>query len=160
MEYTVADEIMSYLTGTNEQYLQHYGMPRRSGRYPWGSGEDPYQHGSNDFLGRLDSLKADGWEETAENIKKDFGMSVKQFRSEKSWSIYERRLYQTETAKRLRDKEGLSPTEIGKRMGVNESTVRGWFKPDAESRMKQAAETADFLKKRLKETMTWRISIL
>ena len=24
--------------------LMHYGMPRRSGRYPWGSGENPYQH--------------------------------------------------------------------------------------------------------------------
>lgn len=23
--------------------LQHYGMPRRSGRYPWGSGDRPYQ---------------------------------------------------------------------------------------------------------------------
>ena len=25
-------------------YLIHYGMPRRSGRYPWGSGDRPYQH--------------------------------------------------------------------------------------------------------------------
>ena len=24
-----------------EDELAHYGMPRRSGRYPWGSGEDP-----------------------------------------------------------------------------------------------------------------------
>ena len=24
-------------------YLAHYGMPRRSGRYPWGSGDRPYQ---------------------------------------------------------------------------------------------------------------------
>lgn len=23
--------------------LYHYGIPRRSGRYPWGSGDDPYQ---------------------------------------------------------------------------------------------------------------------
>ena len=29
--------------------LMHYGMPRRSGRYPWGSGDNPYQH-SGDFL--------------------------------------------------------------------------------------------------------------
>lgn len=25
------------------KYLMHYGIKRRSGRYPWGSGEDPYQ---------------------------------------------------------------------------------------------------------------------
>ena len=29
------------LSGSDELY--HYGMPRRSGRYPWGSGERPYQ---------------------------------------------------------------------------------------------------------------------
>lgn len=27
--------------------LYHYGMPRRSGRYKWGSGEDPYHHGAS-----------------------------------------------------------------------------------------------------------------
>ena len=26
-----------------DDILMHYGMPRRSGRYPWGSGKDPYQ---------------------------------------------------------------------------------------------------------------------
>ena len=45
-----------------EDILQHYGMPRRSGRYPWGSGEDPYQH-SKDFLARIDELKKSGWKE-------------------------------------------------------------------------------------------------
>ena len=24
-----------------EEILMHYGMPRRSGRYPWGSGDNP-----------------------------------------------------------------------------------------------------------------------
>lgn len=40
----------------DENFLDHYGMPRRSGRYPWGSGEDPYQH-SADFIARVQSLK-------------------------------------------------------------------------------------------------------
>ena len=40
----------------NDIYLKHYGMPRRSGRYPYGSGEDPYQH-TQDFLSRYDSYK-------------------------------------------------------------------------------------------------------
>lgn len=31
----------------SDEVLQHYGMPRRSGRYPWGSGEDPYHHGAS-----------------------------------------------------------------------------------------------------------------
>lgn len=32
---------------SNELY--HYGMPRRSGRYPWGSGDRPYQHGGTTY---------------------------------------------------------------------------------------------------------------
>ena len=51
--------------------LMHYGMPRRSGRYPWGSGKDPYQR-TGDFLGRIDELKKQGWTETPENIMKEF----------------------------------------------------------------------------------------
>lgn len=27
----------------SDSYLAHYGVPRRSGRYPWGSGDRPYQ---------------------------------------------------------------------------------------------------------------------
>ena len=38
-----------------EDYLMHYGMPRRSGRYPWGSGEHPYQR-TDDFLSRIKEL--------------------------------------------------------------------------------------------------------
>ena len=30
-----------------EDYLEHYGTPRHSGRYPWGSGENPYQRTDN-----------------------------------------------------------------------------------------------------------------
>ena len=28
----------------NQDFLAHYGVARLSGRYPWGSGENPYQH--------------------------------------------------------------------------------------------------------------------
>ena len=90
----IADEIASYLgqaTLTDEEFLQHYGVKRRSGRYPWGSGEDPYQHG-RDFLTRVDELREQGWEETPENIKATFGLTVKQYRQEKSICKDERRL--------------------------------------------------------------------
>lgn len=46
-----------------EDILMHYGMPRRSGRYPYGSGENPYQH-SGDFLSRVQELKKSGMSET------------------------------------------------------------------------------------------------
>ena len=30
-----------------DDILVHYGTPRHSGRYPWGSGKDPYQSASS-----------------------------------------------------------------------------------------------------------------
>ena len=39
--------------------LKHYGTPRHSGRYPWGSGEEPYQR-SGDFLSRYETLISEG----------------------------------------------------------------------------------------------------
>ena len=144
----IAKEIASYIGSaqlTDEEFLEHYGMPRRSGRYPYGSGKEAYQH-SLDFLGRIDKLKKQGWTETPENIKKEFDLSVKQYRMEKSICNDTRRSYQVATAKSLK-KDGLSTSEIGRRMGVNESTVRNWFDKEAESRMMKCKETADFLKK-------------
>lgn len=148
----IAKEIASYLGSaelSDEEFLEHYGIKRRSGRYPWGSGEDPYQHDSRDFLGRIEELKSKGWTETTENIKREFGLNTSQYRLEKAIALDARKQLQVETAKRLRDKEGLGPTEIGKRMGVNESTVRGWFKQDEENRIGQVRKTADFLKEQV-----------
>ena len=130
--------------------LMHYGMPRRSGRYPWGSGDNPYQR-TRDFLGRVEELKKQGWTETPENIKKEFGLTTGQYRMEKKLAKDERRMLQVETAKRLRDKEGMGPTEIGREMGINESTVRSLLNAKSESRMLQARETADFIRQQIKE---------
>jgi hypothetical protein len=46
-----------------DDVLQHYGMPKRSGRYPWGSGDIPFQR-SGDFLSRVSELKKQGLKET------------------------------------------------------------------------------------------------
>ena len=146
---TTLDEMMAVLNG-DEDVLAHYGMPRRSGRYPWGSGEDPYQHG-RDFLSRVEELKKSGWTETPENIKNEFGLTTTQYRIEKKICKDERRQQDVATAKRLRDKEGLSNSEIGRRMGINESTVRSLFNEDSERRMNAAKNTAESLKKLVDE---------
>lgn len=146
----IAKEIESYLGSasmTDEEFLQHYGMPRRSGRYPWGSGDEPYQHG-DDFISRIEKLKKSGWTETPENIKKEFDMSTTEYRKEKRICSQARRMYKVATAKSL-EKDGLSRSEIGRKMGVNESTVRSWLNEDSEIRMTKAKETAEFLKKEI-----------
>lgn len=135
----------------NNDILMHYGMPRRSGRYPWGSGEDPYQHG-RDFLSRVEELKKQGWTETPENIKKEFGITTTQYRTEKSLAKNERRMLQVATAKSLRE-DGLGWTEIARKMGLpNESTARSLLNEKSETRMKQARKTADFIKEQIESS--------
>lgn len=143
---TVAEEMRAILEG-DENALMHYGMPRRSGRYPWGSGEDPYQHG-RDFLGRIDELKKNGWTETPENIQKEFGLTTTQYRTQKALAKDERRALDVARAKSLKE-DGLGATEIGRKMGINESTVRSLLNDKSEERMKQAKTTADFIKEQI-----------
>ncbi len=85
----VVEEMMAILEG-DEDALMHYGMPRRSGRYPWGSGENGYQHG-RDFLGRVEEMRKSGFTYTDEKgktwtgdtaIAKSLGMSTTDFRTE------------------------------------------------------------------------------
>lgn len=144
----VLNEMMAVLMD-DEEALMHYGMPRRSGRYPWGSGDDPYQHGK-DFLSRVEELKKSGWTETPDNIKKEFGLTTTQYRIEKKICKDERRMQDVARAKSLRD-DGLNNSEIGRKMGVNESTVRSWFNEDAERRTSAAKNTAEALKKLVDE---------
>jgi predicted transcriptional regulator len=144
----------------NDNELMHYGMPRRSGRYPWGSGDDPGQHGSGDFITRVEELRKKGITYKDEKtgkvytgdtaIAKSLGLTTTQFRTELSIANGERRMYNVATAKSL-TKDGLSPTDIGKKMGVNESTVRSWLNEKSEERMNEATKTAEFLKKHVDE---------
>ena len=127
--------------------LMHYGTPRRSGRYPWGSGNDAYQR-TSDFLGRIETLKKQGWTETPENIKKEFGISTTQYRSQKAIANNERRMLEVARAKSLKE-DGLGYTEIGRKMGVNESTVRSLLNEHSEVKMNQAKKTANFLKEQV-----------
>ena len=38
------NRIAKVLSQISDDMLMHYGVARRSGRYPWGSGDNPYQH--------------------------------------------------------------------------------------------------------------------
>lgn len=130
------------------QELMHIGMPRRSGRYPWGSGDDPYQHGSQDFLARIEELKKQGWTESAENIRKEFGLTTKQYRIEKGLASDARRSLDVARAKSLKA-DGKGATEIGREMGLPESTVRSLLDEKSEARMKQAQNTANYIREQI-----------
>lgn len=129
-----------------EEMLMHYGMPRRSGRYPWGSGDNPYQH-SGDFLSRVEELKKQGLSET--EIAKSMGLTTTQYRTQKSLAKDERRALEVATAKGLREK-GYSLNEIAEKMGyTNDSSIRSLLNENSEARMNQARKTAEFLKEQI-----------
>lgn len=156
----VAEEIESYIGSSSmsgKDFLEHYGIRRRSGRYPWGSGKDPYQSG-RDFLGRVEEMRKSGFTYTDENgkkwtgdpaIAKSLGYSTTDFRTVYAIAKDERRSDMVATARRLKEKEGMNNSEIGRKMGINESSVRSLLDPNSESKMEQARETAEFLKKQV-----------
>lgn len=142
-----------------DDMLMHYGKPRRSGRYPWGSGENPYQR-SGDFLSRVEEMKKDNFTFTDANgrtytgevaIAKSMGLSTTQLRVQMSLAKAERRSVNVATAKALREK-GYSLNEIAREMGYsNDSSVRSLLNEDSEARMNQAKKTAEFLKQMVDE---------
>lgn len=137
-----------------EDILQHVGMPRRSGRYPWGSGKETYQR-TEDFLARIDNLRKEKIEFTDEDgkhysgdtaIAKIMGLTTTKFRTQESLAKSERRSLLVDTAQGLREK-GYSLNEIAEKMGYkNDSSVRSLLNEKSKDRMESAYKTADFLK--------------
>lgn len=126
-----------------DDYFEHYGTPRHSGRYPWGSGENPYQH-EGDFYGRVNQLKKSGL--TEKEIADSMGLSIKDLRDQYSISRAERRSDLIASAKAMRS-DGYTNAQIAEKLGLaGESSVRSLLNEDAERRMNTARATADILK--------------
>ena len=154
----IADEIKSYygiaLRKDYKSELCHYGVKFRSGRYPYGSGEDPYQH-VRDFRGRIEQCRKEKFTYTDENgktwtgdnaIAKSMGLTSTEFRFQVAWAKYEDRLLKIETVKALQ-KDGLNNSEIAKKMGLkNESSVRSLLNPSSEKRMEDTMGVVSLLK--------------
>lgn len=127
--------------------LKHYGTPRHSGRYPWGSGKDPFQS-SRSFLSYVDKLRKDGLSEV--EIARGLGITTSQLRAKKTLAKAEKWNQDSRFAMRLKEK-GYSNVAIAERMGIGESQVRNLLKPAMQERFKVTSATADALKARLAE---------
>lgn len=125
--------------------LYHYGIKRRSGRYPWGSGAKKSRNAS-DFLSTVDVLEKDGFNE--KQIAEYFGLQTKRLRAYKSNAHNEVRAAKAAMALRLKDK-GYSNSEIGRRMGINESSVRSLLDPAISMRKNASTNTAEMLEKEI-----------
>lgn len=128
--------------------VEHYGVKRRSGRWPWGSGEDPYQHEGN-FLSRARELKKSGM--TEKEIAKSLGFkSTTDYRAAYSIATNEQRKYDIARAQSLRQ-DGKNNSEIGRIMGKSESTIRSLLNENAEANTLAATRTADTLRNEIKK---------
>ena len=157
----IAEEIASIMTNAEDdsESLEHYGTPRRSGRYPWGSGKDPQRN--PDFLSRVEELRKQNYTYTDPKtgevytgdkaIYKKFRMSSGEFRTVCSVCLNERKAIKMKSARTMFE-DGLGYTEIGRRLGEPEGTIRGWIKkPNAMVKPLEARKTADFLKQKVDE---------
>lgn len=99
--------------------LEHYGIKRRSGRYKWGSGEDPYQR-ENSFLKRNDELRKQGLSE--KEIADIFGMSIRQLRAQKTMEKERRNQVLADSVASM-TKRGLTIDQMAESLGVSARTI-------------------------------------
>jgi len=132
---------------TEEQHLAHYGILRKSGRYPWGSGNTQNKR-NKDFLDITRQLKREGMSEA--QIAKMHGISVADLRAARSIAVDQQRQSKRLMAQRLKEK-GLSNPEIGRRMGLNESSVRSLLAPGNKDKESALQTTANMLRKQVDE---------
>ena len=126
--------------------IYHYGTPRHSGRYPWGSGKNPQRN--KNFLQRADELKRQGL--TDKQIAEAFGMSTGQYRAMRSIATNEKKKQDIRRVQELKDK-GYSNLAIARELGMPESTVRNYLDPAFQLRRDKATLLADELKRQVEE---------
>ena len=122
--------------------LVHYGTPRHSGRYPWGSGDNPYQH-EEYFLDQVNDLRKKGMSE--KEIADAFGITVSELRNKKGLAKAERQKEELLEIRKLKAK-GWSNVAIAEKLGKNESYIRSMLDPTKEERIKKADILAEVLK--------------
>lgn len=130
----------------NTDELMHYGILRKSGRYPWGSGLNPYQR-SISFLGLRDEYRKQGLSDP--EISKLMGFdSTTQFRNAQTIAKNAKLREDQATAAKLKRK-GMGNSAIGRQMGLNESSVRALLDESRQARADRLTSTVDMLRDRV-----------
>lgn len=137
---------------SEDDYLAHYGILRKSGRYPWGSGQTQHERNKT-FLDTVNALKKSG--STDAEIAKMFDspeqrFTVSDLRNLKTIALNEQKQADISQAQKLKDK-GLSNVAIGERMGKNESSVRALLAPGAAEKAQILKSTTDMLRRQVDE---------
>ena len=104
-------------TDYEDDIIKHYGTPRRSGRYPWGSGENPYQH-EDWWLNEYRKYKDQGLSET--EIAKKFNISTTILRDKRK-AAQEADYVARVTYVRKMLSHGYTPTTLSKLIAKSET---------------------------------------
>ena len=147
----IEKDLRSYFGITSESnILEHYGTKRHSGRYPWGSGDNPYQH-SGDFLSRVEELKKKGLSEKEiletinDSLPDEYKMDLTEFRTARQKAGHDRKALEYDQIRALKD-DGLGWKEIGDKLGMSESSVRSKYNNAIGEKASQAEKIAATLK--------------
>lgn len=130
--------------------LWHYGIIRKSGRYPWGSGakwgdagtDTPTQR-SRSFLDVVAELQSKGV--SRKDIAEGFGMTTTQLRDVTTIARNAERRDNQLKAERLRAK-GWSTSAIARELGKNESSVRELLNKSVQERTMILENTVNMLR--------------
>ena len=138
---------------TEEDYLAHYGILRRSGRYPWGSGGDVEQR-SRDFRSMVADLRKEGLSEVEiANMfsSKEHPFTTTDLRALNTIARAQIKAADISMAQRLKDR-GWSNQAIADRMGLaGESSVRSLLQPTADARARQLEGLNEMLKDQIEQ---------
>ena len=127
--------------------LEHYGTPRHSGRYPWGSGKNPQRN--KNFLSRVDEYKAQNPGISEKELCNHFGLSTGKLRQLRGIEKERRIADNIRKCVTLKDK-GYSIKAIGEATGLKETTIRSYLKPGKDAKVGDITTTANVLTEFLK----------
>lgn len=133
--------------------IKHYGIRRRSGRYPYGSGKEdsqkyPWEAGetpeerAGEFQSIMKDLRRQGLKD--KEIAASFGMTQSELRTTISQAKEAKKAADVSQARALKER-GLSNVAIGERMKIPESTVRNLLKEGAEDKANILSSTVAML---------------
>lgn len=134
----------------------HYGMPRRSGRYPYGSGENPYQHENRNLLGRIKQMEDEGMSQ------KDIATALGYMKYNPKTGKVEGNINMLREKRRIAGeivkkadmqevwnhyyKDKMSVDAIAEEMHLSSGTVRNYIKPEHAERQREKDKALDQLR--------------
>ena len=135
-----------------EAYLEHQGTPHQgsiphSGRYAWGSGENSYQRATS-WSDKVAKYRKTGLSDT--QIATKLGITTSEFRARNTIANQTIRLKNQSMIMELHEK-GYGPTEISRRTGIPESSVRMNLNEQVRNNVNRMESVKNDLKALIKE---------